>query len=151
MFNVKYVFAQLVAFLNRSKFNRIVAKYEGYKYVKHFTFWNQLLAMMLGQLFNRASLRDLITILEAHNSKCYHFGLGKIYPEPTGPMQTRIGITLSLRSSHYMIAEAREKRKEIYEFQDFRNYIDFYDKLQENGFEIERPIQASVQYIEDSI
>lgn len=25
MYNVKYVFAQLVAFLNRSKFNRIVA------------------------------------------------------------------------------------------------------------------------------
>ncbi|MBP9983933.1 MAG: DUF4372 domain-containing protein, partial [Prevotella sp.] len=27
MFQDKYVFAQLTAFLNRSKFNRIVAKY----------------------------------------------------------------------------------------------------------------------------
>lgn len=41
--------------------------------------------------------------------------------------------------------------KEIYEFLGCHNYIDFYDKLQENGFEIDRPIQASVQDIEDSI
>ena len=47
MFQDKYVFAQLVSFLNRSKFNRIVAKYDGDKYVKHFTCWNQLLALML--------------------------------------------------------------------------------------------------------
>lgn len=41
MFQDKYVFAQLASFLNRSKFNRIVAKYDGDKYVKHFTCWNQ--------------------------------------------------------------------------------------------------------------
>ena len=73
----KYVFSQLVSFLDRSKFNRIVAKYDGDKYVKHFTCWNQFLAMMFGQLSNRESLRDLIIVLEAHNSKCYHLGLGK--------------------------------------------------------------------------
>lgn len=33
MFQDKYVFAQLTAFLPRSKFNRIAAKYEGDKYV----------------------------------------------------------------------------------------------------------------------
>ena len=31
----KYVFAQLVEFLNNDKFRRIVAKYQGDKYVKH--------------------------------------------------------------------------------------------------------------------
>ncbi|SDB77739.1 protein of unknown function, partial [Bacteroides ovatus] len=58
MFQDKYVFAQLTAFLNRSKFNRIVAKYDGDKYVKFFTCWNQLLTLMFGQLCNRESLRD---------------------------------------------------------------------------------------------
>ena len=60
-------FAQLASFLNRSKFNRIVTKYDGDKYVKHFTCWNQLLALMFGQLSNRESLRDLIVALEAHH------------------------------------------------------------------------------------
>ena len=77
MFQNKYVFAQLASFLNRSKFNRIVAKYNGDKYVKHFTCWNQLLALMFGQLSNRESLRDLVIALDAHQSKCYHLGMGK--------------------------------------------------------------------------
>ncbi len=46
----KYVFSQLVPFLDRNKFNYIVCKYDGDKYVKHFTCWNQLLALMFGQL-----------------------------------------------------------------------------------------------------
>ncbi|MDR0825275.1 MAG: IS4 family transposase [Prevotella sp.] len=73
----KFVFAQLISFLDRNKFNRIVAKYSGDKYVKHFTCWNQLLALMFGQLSNRESLRDLIIALGAHRSKCYHLGMGK--------------------------------------------------------------------------
>ncbi|WP_270673220.1 IS4 family transposase [Phocaeicola coprocola] len=73
----KYVFAQLVEFLNNNKFRRIVDKYDGNRYVKHFTCWNQLLAMMFGQLSNRESLRDLIVALEAHQAKCYHLGLGR--------------------------------------------------------------------------
>lgn len=77
MFHDKFVFAQLVAFLDRSKFNRVVAKYNGDRYVKHPTCWNQFLAMMFGQLANRESLRDLIVALEAHRSKCYHLGMGK--------------------------------------------------------------------------
>ena len=42
----KYVFAQLTAFLNRTQFNNYVRKYDGDRYVKHFTCWNQLLAII---------------------------------------------------------------------------------------------------------
>jgi hypothetical protein len=74
MYQDKYVFAKLVSFLNRSKLNRIVTKYNGDKYVKHFTCWNQLLSLMFGQLSNRESLRDLIVALDTHYSKSYHLG-----------------------------------------------------------------------------
>lgn len=77
MYQDKYVFAQLVSFLNRSKFNRIVTKYKGDKYVKHFTCWNQLLCMIFGQVTNRDSLRDLIVAINAHSGKSYHLGFGK--------------------------------------------------------------------------
>lgn len=73
----KYVFAQLISFLNEDKFRRIVNKYQGNRYIKHFSCWNQLLALMFGQLSNRESLRDLIVALDAHHSKCYHLGMGK--------------------------------------------------------------------------
>lgn len=70
MFQDKYVFAQLTAFLDRNHFNYLVRKYGGDKYVKHFTCWNQLLTLVFGQLSNRESLRDLIVALEAHQG--YH-------------------------------------------------------------------------------
>lgn len=60
----KYVFAQLTAFLNRTQFNNFVRKYDDNRYVKQFTCWNQLLAMMFGQLSNRESLRDLMWLLK---------------------------------------------------------------------------------------
>ncbi|MFR3445754.1 IS4 family transposase [Prevotella copri] len=77
MFKDKFVFSQLIAFLDRNHFNYLARKYDGDKYVKHLTCWNQLLALMFGQLSNRESLRDLIVALEAHQSKCFHLGLGR--------------------------------------------------------------------------
>ena len=74
MYLYKYVFAELTAFQNRSKFNRIVAKYEDDRYVKHFTCWNQLHTLMFEQLSNRENMRDLIIAVEAHHQKCYHLG-----------------------------------------------------------------------------
>lgn len=45
----KFVFAQFTNFLNHNKFRRIVDKYDGAAYVKHFTCWNHLLTLMFGQ------------------------------------------------------------------------------------------------------
>ncbi|MGC9151982.1 MAG: DUF4372 domain-containing protein, partial [Microbacter sp.] len=67
MNNGKYVYAQIVEFLPQRVFDNIVEKYEGNKYVKHFSCWNQLLVMIFGQLTNRDSLRDLIVTIGAHN------------------------------------------------------------------------------------
>jgi len=73
----KYIFAQLIEFLPQRIFDGIVMKYEGNKYVKHFTCWNQLLVMMFGQLSTRDSLRDLTSTIAAHSNKTYHLGFGK--------------------------------------------------------------------------
>ena len=77
MNNDKYVFSQLTSFLDRNHFNYLVRKHGGDRYVKHFTCWNQLLALMFGQLSNRESLRDLVVALEAHRNKCYCLGMWK--------------------------------------------------------------------------
>lgn len=73
----KYIYAQLIDFLPQRIFDGIVMKYEGNKYVKHFTCWNQLLVMMFGQLSIRDSLRDLTSTIAAHTNKTYHLGFGK--------------------------------------------------------------------------
>jgi len=72
----KYIFAQLTEFLPRRVFDRIVEKYDGNKYVRTFTCWNQMLCMVFGQLTSRDSMRDLMLSLEAHHTKYYHLGFG---------------------------------------------------------------------------
>lgn len=72
----KYVFSQLVEFMPKRTFDGIVKKYQGDKYVKTFTCWNQLLVMMYGQLSGCDSLREVICIIDAIKSKSYHLGFG---------------------------------------------------------------------------
>lgn len=111
MFQDKYVFAQLVSFLNRSKFNRIVAKYEGDKYVKHFSCWNQLLALMFGQLSNRESLRGLIVVLDAHHSKTYHLGMGKnVSKSSLARANQDRDYHIFEEYAYYLVNQAKEKR-----------------------------------------
>jgi FOG: Transposase and inactivated derivatives len=110
MFKDKYVFAQLASFLNRSKFNRIVAKYDGDKYVKHFTCWNQLLALMFGQLSNRESLRDLIIAIDAHYSKCYHLGMGRnVSRSSLSRVNQGRDYHIFEEYAYYLVNEARHK------------------------------------------
>lgn len=73
----KYVFSQLLSFLDPFVFLRISKKYCGDKYVKTFSCWNQLAVMMFGQLSNRESLRDLVLATQAHANKAFRLGFGK--------------------------------------------------------------------------
>lgn len=77
MNNGKYVFAQIASFLPTRIFDKCISKYDGNKWVKHFSCWNQLMCMMFGQLSGRESLRDLLITISAHSNKFYHLGFGK--------------------------------------------------------------------------
>ena len=63
MLTGKYVFAQIIEFLPQKTFQRIVMKYQGDKYIKSFSCWNQLLIMMYGQLSGCESLENLSVLL----------------------------------------------------------------------------------------
>ena len=107
----KYIYAQLIEFLPQRIFDRIVMKYEGNKYVKHFTCWNQLLVMMFGQLSNRDSLRDLTSIISAHSNKAYHLGFGKnVTRSNLAKVNERREPRIFEEFAYHMIDIARRKR-----------------------------------------
>ena len=108
----KYVFAQLLEYLDYDKFRHLVDKYDGNRYVKHLTCWNQLLALMFGQLGNRESLRDVIVALEAHRSKCFHLGLERkpIAKTTLATANQNRDYRIFEEFAFYMMAQAREKR-----------------------------------------
>ena len=109
----KYVFAQLVEFLDCFKFRRIVAKYQEDRYIKPFSCWNQLLVMIFGQLSNREGLRDLIVALEAHWRKLYHLGMGKSVTRSNLSKANELRDNRIFEDFAYqLVAEARSKSTE---------------------------------------
>ena len=107
----KYVFAQIVEFLNQDKFRRLVSKYQGDRYVKYYSTWNQLLTLIFGQLSRSASLRDCVLALQAHRSKLYHLGVGKTVTRSNlSKANEQRDFRIFEDFAYYMIAEARRKR-----------------------------------------
>ena len=76
----KYVFRQLVDLLPHRVLDKIVEKYQGNKYVRSFTCWNQLLVMIFVQLIGCGSLREIILFCSAHKTKTQNLGFGDIEP-----------------------------------------------------------------------
>jgi hypothetical protein len=105
----KFVFAQLMDFIPQRVFDRFVSKYEGNKYVRFFSCWNQLLCMLFGQLTARDSLRDLLISLEAHRDKYYHLGFGKnITRSNLSKANEKRNCLIFEEFAYYMIEQAKQ-------------------------------------------
>jgi len=71
----KYVFAQLLQFVNKYEFEKFVKRYNGDHRVKHLNCWNQFVQLFFGQITSLNSLRDICLCLKAHRRKLYHLGI----------------------------------------------------------------------------
>lgn len=71
----KTIFAQLIDFLPKRQFRRLVEKYNGEKGSRTFSCWDQFLCMAFAQLTYRESLRDIEVCLRAIGNKLYHVGI----------------------------------------------------------------------------
>jgi hypothetical protein len=71
----KLVFNQLLSYLPKREFRRIVLKYNGDRGVKNFTCWEQFLSMLFAQLTQRESLRDIEISLRSFQKKLYRCGI----------------------------------------------------------------------------
>lgn len=78
----RYIFSQIVDFLPKRKFERIMEhrtkhKVEDRTLGWQLSYWGQLLVLMFGQLLGCRSLRELTDITTAHRKKSFHLGFGK--------------------------------------------------------------------------
>ena len=111
MHNGKFVFSQLLDFLDRNDFNYLARKYGGDKYVKQFTCYNQLAVLMFGQLSNRESLRDVVLATQAHAKKAFHLGFGKHASKSTlSDANTKRDYHIFEEFAYQVVAKARACR-----------------------------------------
>lgn len=73
----KYVFSQIIEFIPRYQFDKLVRQYKGDWHVKSLHSYNHLLHLLFGQLTGCDSLRDICLCLEVHSKILYHLGFRK--------------------------------------------------------------------------
>ncbi len=73
----KYVFAQVVDFIPRYQFDKLVAKFKGDWHAKDLSCYAHLLHLLFGQIAGCGSLREICLCFAAHKNVLYHFGLRK--------------------------------------------------------------------------
>lgn len=71
----KLVFSQLISFIPKRQFRRIVDRYQGNYSTKKFSCWDQYICMVFAQLTHRESLRDIEICLRSFQKKLYHCGI----------------------------------------------------------------------------
>ena len=71
----KYIFAQVIDFIPRYQFDKLVKMYKGDWHAKDLSCYNQFLHLLFGQITGCVSIRDICLCLEAHGSSIYHLGI----------------------------------------------------------------------------
>lgn len=71
----RYVFSQVMDFLPRYEFKKIVKKYKADFHAKNLNSLSQLLHLLFGQLTGCTSLHEIILCLTAHSDVIYHLGI----------------------------------------------------------------------------
>ena len=73
----KFVFSQVMEFLPRYQFDRLVKRYGGDWHTRNLNSYNHLLHLLFGQLTGCESLREICLCLAAHSKMLYHLGIRK--------------------------------------------------------------------------
>jgi len=76
--NRNTVFSQLLQLISQNRFKKCVNQYDGDKYTKRFSCWQQLIVLLFAQAKGLDSLRDIEISMRSHSHKWYHLGLTSV-------------------------------------------------------------------------
>jgi len=71
----KYVFSQLLDFVNRYEFDKCVKRYFGNYRARELNSWNHFLQLLFGQITGLNSINSICVCLKAHKRNLYHLGI----------------------------------------------------------------------------
>jgi hypothetical protein len=78
MYHGKYIFSQIVEFVDKYEFDKCVKRYFGNHGVRELSCWDQFLHLLFGQLTSQNSIRMICVCLKAHKRKHYHLGIRQL-------------------------------------------------------------------------
>lgn len=109
--------SQILTYMPKYQFDKIIEKYKGNYKAQEFSCWEQYVCMVFAQLTYRESLRDIESCLEAFGSKLYHCGIkSKVAKSTLAYWNEKTKWNIYSEYAQYLIGYARKLYKGDNEF-----------------------------------
>jgi hypothetical protein len=79
MHKLETIFGELLKLVPRYQFEQAVKQYQGDRYVKSYTTWQQYITILFSQIKQKDSIRDIVTGIGAYEARWYHLGLSSVH------------------------------------------------------------------------
>lgn len=103
------VFAQLLKLIPRHEFETLANQHHEGQKLRKMSRWSQFVALTLGQLAGRASLRDIVSNLSAQVSKLYHLGSAQVSRSSLGRVNEAQPYTLYEALFHKLLSRCHQQ------------------------------------------
>jgi hypothetical protein len=108
MNKVYTIFAELLKLCPRYHFEKAVERYEGDRYVKIFTTWQQYITLLYSQITQKDSLRDIETGLLAQSSRWYHLGLRGMHKSTLSDANNKRDYKIFEETFYHLLARCKD-------------------------------------------
>ena len=131
MNKVYTIFSELLKLCPRYHFDKAVEQYQGDRYVKIFTTWQQFMAILYSQITQKDSLRDIVTGLSTHVSQWYHLGITGIHKSTLSDANAKRDYRIFEGLFYHLLARCKKLRAKhklrfknpLYTIDDFENIL----------------------------
>ena len=100
------IFHQLLKYLPRHRFQEAVDRHQGDKGIRSMSCWDQLTALLFGQLTGSRSLRDLVTGFNSKSAHHYHLGTRTIRRSSLSDANSHRPTAVFQETFFYLLLEA---------------------------------------------
>jgi IS4 transposase len=103
------IFHQLLKFIPRHTFQKVVDRYQGDYRTRSLSCWDQLVALLFAQLNNQTSLRGIETTFNSQRSKLYHLGANRISRSSLADANGNRPAAIYSETFYYLLGKVRSK------------------------------------------
>ena len=103
------VFHQLLKYLPRHRFQEAVDRHQGDRRIRSMSCWDQLTALLFGQLTGSRSLRDLVTGFNSKSAHHYHLGTRTVRRSSLSDANSHRPTAVFQETFFYLLEQVRNK------------------------------------------
>ena len=103
------IFYQLLKFIPRHSFQKVVDRHKGDHRVRTLSCWDQLVVLLFAQLNSQTSLRGIETTFNSQRSKLYHLGTSRISRSSLADANGNRPAAIFSETFYYLLSKVRSK------------------------------------------